>query len=257
MSRLRHVAESEYAISGHEVQLIDVIMKFRESKQEISAYFNSLHQKRGEFIEQYHARITHFFDFIDDVNRQSDTILSEFDEEYHLQKMIEIFFVNLKNKQFSEQLLSIYQDENSHTFNLTELCVTASIKYAFIQHDRKFQKKKNRKHLLQQQLQEFVDRDSVQILKFYEFQIVSKNLSCNLLKISTAVVNPSDIESMNEILVSGFRKWFAFPSTLSEISVVNKSSSILKEMPCDLSKINTNNVNIETIDEILVSGSGK
>ena len=142
MNRFRHVAKFEYVISEHEIQLIDFITKF-DSKQKINAYFNKLYQKRNEFIEQYHVRVIHFFVLIDDVNRQSDITLSELNEKYHFQKIIEIFFVNLKNKQFNEQLLSIYHDENLHIFNLTKFCVIASIKYAFIQHERKFLQKKN------------------------------------------------------------------------------------------------------------------
>ena len=256
MNRLRHVAESEYAISGHEAQLIDLITKF-DSRQEINAYFSSLHQKRDEFIEQYHVRVIHFFVSIDDVNRQLDTTLSELNEKYHFQKMIETFLVNLKNKQLSEQLLFIYQNENSHTFNLTEFCVIASVKYAFIQHDRKFQKKKNRKrHLLQQQLQKFVDRDSVQILKFYEFQTVSKNLSCNLVKICRAV-NITNILFLAKFIVS---ESTCLQKSSFEVCFVDKSLSILKQMSCDLSEINTvvmNNCDIETIDEIFVFEFGK
>ena len=240
MNRFRHVTEFEYAIFEHEIQLINVIMRFRDSRQKINVYFNNLHQEFDEFIEQYHARIIHFFDFIDDVNRQFDITLNEFDEKYHLQKMIEIFLVNLKNKQFNEQLMSIYQNENSHTFNLTKLCVIASVKYAFIQHDRKFQKKKNRKrHLLQQQFQKFVDRDNAQILKFYEFQTVSKDLSCNLMKICT-VVNITNILLFSKFIVS---KFTSFQKSSHEIKFVDEFSSVLKQIMFEMSKINANIVN--------------
>ena len=89
----------------------------------------------------------------------------------------------------------------------------------------------------------------------YEFSFVLKKTLCNLSKINTIVVNINNIETIDEIFVFEFNKWFASIKTLFEIIVVYEFSFDLKQMSCDISKINIftkNNSDIESIDEILV-----
>ena len=102
-------------------------------------------------------------------------------------------------------------------------------------------------------------RSSFEFSTVYESPPILKKISCNLLEISTAVVDSSDIEFIYEILAFGSRKWPASSATLFENSV-DESSFILEEMSCDWSEISTDIVNssdIETIDEVFAFGSDK
>ena len=81
-------------------------------------------------------------------------------------------------------------------------------------------------------------------------------------EISAAIENTSDTETMDEVLVSGPRKWAVVSTSLQksspEASIVNESPPVLKQMPCNSPETNASIVDISDTeskkDEILASG---
>ena len=98
-----------------------------------------------------------------------------------------------------------------------------------------------------------MQKSSFEIDIVYNFSIVMMQIRSEISKINVIIVNFNNIESIDEIFVFEFRKWFAFITMLFEIIVVYEFQSILKKISCDLSKINIVIVNFsdnESIDEI-------
>ena len=69
-----------------------------------------------------------------------------------------------------------------------------------------------------------------------------EEMSCDLSEISTTIENISDIESMDEVFVSGSRKWAVGSTSLqkssSEASIINESLPVLEQIPLEISETN-------------------
>ena len=96
-------------------------------------------------------------------------------------------------------------------------------------------------------LESNIVNESSSILQKKSYQVLKNRSISSHFAFSSSFVSSSRVSK--SWLIQNWRV-----STLFEISVVNESLLILKKTSCDLSKINTNNLNncdIESIDEIL------
>ena len=209
-----------------------VVKKSVVIKQSVAIKLIDIQQSQNEIIVKYYQRIHDILVAIDDMN----TIIKNWIDDFNNKKLTRHLTIRFIRKQ-----------------NLFDVCNIAERKLR--QKIKRKQKKKNQL-ILQQQFQNIVDREIARIQIFYEFLHFLKQIRSEVLKICT-VANITNIEIFEKSIASKYVKWIIVFTSLQKSSfeicfVVNEFLSILKQMSCNLSKINVvvNNFDIESIDEI-------
>ena len=200
------ICEKYFIVKKHVLLKYDVIKKIFNMKQ------------NNESIREYYERVNNFFIVeLDYRDRTKDVTLSEKELRW-LTFVIEKWIKEVKSTKLLDYLVNTSVDNLFHAYIIAK---------QWLQKKKKRKRQQQKKHIrLQQQLQKFVNHARSQ--KFFESSSILEEISCDLSEISIAILNSSDIKSMNEILAFESREWSAL-ITLSEFTVVNKSSSISLE----------------------------